>query len=162
MLRILIGFHASRERVQAITPIASCTTTTGVDKKAACFISTSLLRLLITRTAAAKRIICATRRSASIRRKGQLDARLNCTVPQLDPRDCVEGEINSIIASRFAFCHHLITLSARVSTFGGIVRPICFAVFRLMINSNFLGCSTGRSAGLAPFKILSTYTATRR
>ena len=32
---------------------------------------------------------------------------------------------------------YLITLSARTSTFGGIVRPICFAAFRLMISSNF-------------------------
>ena len=51
---------------------------------------------------------------------------------------------------------HLITLFARASTSGGIVRPICFAVLRLITNSNFVGCSTGRSAGLAPFRILST------
>ena len=31
-----------------------------------------------------------------------------------------------------------------------------------MINSNFVGCSTGRSAGLAPLRILSTYLAARR
>ena len=43
---------------------------------------------------------------------------------------------------------YLITRSARPSTFCGIVRPICFAVFRLITNSNFVGCSTGRSAGL--------------
>jgi hypothetical protein len=54
---------------------------------------------------------------------------------------------------------HRITLSARASTFGGIVRPICLAALRLMINSNFFGCSTGRSAGLAPLRILSTYVA---
>src|SRR5262245_47300269 len=30
------------------------------------------------------------------------------------------------------FASHLITLSALASTFGGIVRPICFAVLRLM------------------------------
>ena len=30
----------------------------------------------------------------------------------------------------------------------GIVRPICFAVFKLMTNSNLVGCSTGKSAGL--------------
>src|SRR5262249_16845437 len=57
---------------------------------------------------------------------------------------------------------HLITLSARASTLGGIVRPICFAVLRLITNSNFIGRSTGRSAGLAPFRILSTYVAARR
>ena len=51
---------------------------------------------------------------------------------------------------------HRITLSALTSTFGGIVRPICFAALRLMMNSNFFGCSIGRSAGFAPFKILST------
>ena len=38
----------------------------------------------------------------------------------------------------------------------GIVRPICFAAFRLITNSNFVACCTGKSAGLAPFKILST------
>jgi hypothetical protein len=27
---------------------------------------------------------------------------------------------------------------------------------RLIIRSNLVGCSTGRSAGLAPFRILST------
>src|SRR5262249_50640164 len=59
-------------------------------------------------------------------------------------------------------CFHLITLSARARTVGGIVRPICFAVLRLIINSNFVGCSTGKSAGLAPFRILSTYAAARR
>ena len=57
---------------------------------------------------------------------------------------------------RLFFCHHLISLSARASTSGGIVRPICLAVLRLITSSNFVGCSTGRSAGLAPFRILST------
>ena len=47
---------------------------------------------------------------------------------------------------------HLITLSALISTFCGIVTPICFAVFRLIIKSNFVGCSTGRSAGFLPLK----------
>ena len=47
------------------------------------------------------------------------------------------------------------TSSARPSSDGGIVRPRVFAVLRLMTNSNFVGCSTGRSAGLAPFRILS-------
>jgi hypothetical protein len=54
------------------------------------------------------------------------------------------------------FFHHLITLSALYSIDCGIVRPICFAVFRLITSSNFFGCSTGRSAGLVPFRILST------
>jgi len=57
----------------------------------------------------------------------------------------------------FLLLPYLMTLSARASTFGGIVRPICLAAFRLIMNSNFVGCSTGRSAGFAPFRILSTY-----
>ena len=51
---------------------------------------------------------------------------------------------------------HLITLSALARTFGGIVRPICLAVLRLITNSNFVGASTGKSPGLAPLRILST------
>src|SRR5262249_39301325 len=51
---------------------------------------------------------------------------------------------------------HSITSSARASTEGGIVRPRALAVLRLMTSSNFVGCSTGKSAGLAPFRILST------
>src|SRR4030095_9454391 len=57
---------------------------------------------------------------------------------------------------------HLITLSARASTLGGIVRPICLAVCRLITSSNFVGCSTGMSDGFAPLKILSIWTAARR
>ena len=46
------------------------------------------------------------------------------------------------------------TLSALARTFGGIVSPICFAALRLMMNSNFVGCSTGRSAGFTAFQNL--------
>ena len=49
---------------------------------------------------------------------------------------------------------HLMTRSARASTFGGIVRPICFAAFRLMMNSNFVGCSTGKIGGLGALQNL--------
>src|SRR5215467_11159826 len=51
-----------------------------------------------------------------------------------------------------------ITSSARASSDGGIVRPSALAVLRLMTSSNVVGCSTGRSLGLAP-RILSTYVA---
>src|SRR5215813_6998775 len=57
---------------------------------------------------------------------------------------------------------YLITLSARSTKSAGIVTAISFAVFKLITSSNFVGCSTGKSAGLAPFRILSTYVATRR
>src|SRR5262249_3895257 len=46
--------------------------------------------------------------------------------------------------------------SARASTEGGIVRASALAVLLLITSSNFVGCSMGRSASLAPFKILST------
>jgi len=45
---------------------------------------------------------------------------------------------------------------ALASTLGGIIRRIWLAALRLITNSNFVGCSTGKSAGFAPFKILST------
>ncbi len=52
--------------------------------------------------------------------------------------------------------HYSITSSARASTAGGIVRPSAFAALRLMTSSNWSARSTGRSEGLAPFRILST------
>src|ERR1700745_2137691 len=55
-----------------------------------------------------------------------------------------------------------ITSAARPSSEGGTVKPSAVAVFRLMTSSIFVGCSTGNSAGLAPFKILSTEIAERR
>ena len=51
---------------------------------------------------------------------------------------------------------HSIISSARARNAGGIVKPIALAVFMLMISSNFDGCWMGRSAGLAPFRTLST------
>src|SRR5215471_2131432 len=51
---------------------------------------------------------------------------------------------------------HSITSSARAMSVGGIVTPMLEAVFRLMISSNSVASCTGRSAGLAPFRILST------
>ncbi len=49
-----------------------------------------------------------------------------------------------------------ITSSAWKRTVGGIVRPKAWAVLRLITSSNFIGCSTGKSAGLAPLRSLST------
>ena len=51
---------------------------------------------------------------------------------------------------------------ARANTSVLIVTPICFAVFKFITNSKFIGCSTGKSAGLAPFTILSRKEAMRR
>jgi hypothetical protein len=49
----------------------------------------------------------------------------------------------------------LITLSARANTLRGIVRPICLAAFKLITSSNLVDCSTRRSAGFVPLRILS-------
>src|SRR5262249_53324101 len=48
---------------------------------------------------------------------------------------------------------HSITSSARAISEGGTVRPSAFAVFKLITNSNFLGCNTGKSAGLSPLRM---------
>src|SRR5262249_54533685 len=63
---------------------------------------------------------------------------------------------------RCSISDYLITLSARANTFGIIVTPICWAVFRLITSSNLDAFSTGKSAGLAPFRILSKYTTACR
>jgi hypothetical protein len=49
--------------------------------------------------------------------------------------------------------HHSITSSASASSFGGISRPRALAVLRLMTNSNFVHCMTGKSAGLVPLRM---------
>src|SRR5262249_2017484 len=51
---------------------------------------------------------------------------------------------------------HSITSSARVSSVGGTVMPSALAVIRLTARSNLVGCSTGKSAGFAPRRTLST------
>jgi hypothetical protein len=51
---------------------------------------------------------------------------------------------------------HSITSSAVDTSEIGMERPRALAVFRLMTNLNRVGCSTGRSAGFAPFSIWST------
>src|SRR5262249_14404602 len=57
---------------------------------------------------------------------------------------------------------HSLPSSAVASTVGGIAMPSSLAVLRLTTNSNLIGCSTGRSAGLAPLRILSTERAEAR
>jgi hypothetical protein len=59
--------------------------------------------------------------------------------------DCMNRAINSR--------RHSITSSARPSNVGGKVMPSALAVLRLMTNSTFVICWTGRSAGLSPLRI---------
>src|SRR5262249_40507287 len=52
---------------------------------------------------------------------------------------------------------HSITSSARASSDGETSSPSTLAVVMLIMKSNLVGCSTGRSLGFAPRRILSTY-----
>src|SRR5262245_13873968 len=51
---------------------------------------------------------------------------------------------------------HSITSSAATINLSGTARPRALAVFRLSTVSNRVGCTTGRSAGVAPLRILPT------
>src|SRR5262249_35660675 len=73
------------------------------------------------------------------------------------PRDGRAAESQDELAA-----FHSITSSAGRRKDSWIVRPIAFAVLRLIAKSNFVGCSTGKSAGFVPCKILCTRTALRR
>src|ERR1700692_3305479 len=48
-----------------------------------------------------------------------------------------------------------ITSSAVASNVSGTVRPSALAVLRLMTSSNLLACTTGRSAGFSPLRMLT-------
>src|SRR5215831_8222589 len=72
------------------------------------------------------------------------------------PRCCRTAEQRDELAP-----FHSITSSARCCKNHGTSSPSVLAVLRLMTSSNLVGCSIGRSAGLAPLRILSTKTARR-
>jgi hypothetical protein len=56
---------------------------------------------------------------------------------------------------------HSITSSAVASNAEGMTRPSALAVLRLTTRSNLVDCSTGRSAGFAPCRIFTAYSAAR-
>jgi hypothetical protein len=62
--------------------------------------------------------------------------------------------------SGHAAISYSISSSARIRIKGGMDRPSALAVLRLITKVKTLGCSTGRSPGLAPRRILSISTAT--
>src|SRR5262249_37630118 len=49
--------------------------------------------------------------------------------------------------------HHSITSSARARSVGGNASPSTLAVFKLMMNSNLVDCTTGKSAGFSPLRM---------
>jgi hypothetical protein len=61
----------------------------------------------------------------------------------------------SFVVRRIA-TRHRITSSACSMIDSGIVMPSARAVLRLTTSSNLVGCSIGKSPGLAPLRILST------
>jgi hypothetical protein len=82
------------------------------------------------------------------------------------PIDCntifVPPDVRSATPHRSHTTAYWITSSAWNRSVAGIVRPSAWAVLRLMASTNFMGRSTGRSAGCAPWKILATNVAARR
>jgi hypothetical protein len=59
------------------------------------------------------------------------------------------------VSRRSKLHRYSITSSARASSDGGTSRPRIVAVCRLMMNSNLVGCSTGRSASFSPLRVRS-------
>ena len=57
------------------------------------------------------------------------------------------------IAPACGWRNHSITSSAMASSLSGIWRPSALAVLRLIINSSFVACMTGRSAGFSPLRM---------
>jgi hypothetical protein len=58
-----------------------------------------------------------------------------------------------IMAAEARSCYS-INSSAVANSVSGMVSPSALAVLRLMTNSNRIDCTTGRSAGLAPLRML--------
>jgi len=75
--------------------------------------------------------------------------------PFQGPTTCLKRAITGLM-HRSKQHLYSITSSARTSNEGGTVRPSALAVFMLITSSNLVGCSTGRSEGLVPLRILST------
>src|SRR5258708_38109465 len=70
----------------------------------------------------------------------------HCATEPACPFRATNGLMHCNIQDRYS-----ITSSAVASSEGRIVRPSAFALLRLTISSNLVGCSTGRSPGFAPF-----------
>ena len=77
-------------------------------------------------------------------------------------RRLVTAHANSGLMQCSKLCVYSIILSASCWSCNGISSPSALAVFMLMVNTSLVGNSTGNSAGLAPFRILSTKSAARR
>src|SRR5262245_16676731 len=81
--------------------------------------------------------------------------------PCLDADSRVVLHAGPTTLRRFHATTYWITSVAWNRTDEDRVRPSAWAVLRLMTSSNLVGCSTGKSAGFVPFRILSTKVGTR-
>jgi hypothetical protein len=72
------------------------------------------------------------------------------TRPNRPHSRCASEERDEVSAS------HSMTSSAMESNVAGTVRPSILAVWALMVSSNLLACTTGKSAGLAPWRMRPT------
>src|SRR5271165_5349238 len=77
-------------------------------------------------------------------------------------RECARRVLLFMTRSGSSTARHSITSAAATCRVNGTVRPSALAVLRLITSSNFIGCWTGRLAGLSPRKIRSIYDAARR
>ena len=75
---------------------------------------------------------------------------------QADATPYLDRTFTGWIAPACGWRTYSITSSARKRREAGRVMPSCFAVRLLRISSNSVGCSTGKSLGLEPFRSLST------
>ena len=78
-----------------------------------------------------------------------------CVMSALPPKADIDGR-------RLHRHLYSVTSSAATRSVWGTVKPSAFAVLRLIMRSNLVGCSTGRSLGFAPLRILATYMPARR
>jgi hypothetical protein len=75
----------------------------------------------------------------------------------IEQRGTLTGaEIDALMALARCGSRHSITSSAAACSVRGTVKPSVFAVLRLITSSNFVGCKTGKSAGLAPLRMRPT------
>ena len=106
---------------------------------------------------------CVLERSSEMRDEGLLlrwtaDHNAALTKDHVAPIPAVRGHLMEPPESTLSAIRlpHSITSSTRDRNDSGIVSPSALAVLRLTTSWNLVGCWTGRSAGLAPFRILST------
>jgi hypothetical protein len=78
------------------------------------------------------------------------------------PRERPSGRRAADKRDELAAADHSITSSASASSRSGTSMPSALAVLRLITNSNFVDCWTGKSAGLSPLRMRPAYMPPRR